>query len=125
VINLNKLSERLTHLRKNKGLTLRELSDELGEIKEATISRYEHGRREPKLDTLLKIADYFDCSVDYLLGRKNYRNIEEVIEKPEKINEIEMMYNIYSKLKKQDIDIDKLKDTVVILEKVEAILSIP
>ena len=125
MINLNKLSERLTHLRKNKGLTLRELSDELGEIKEATISRYEHGRREPKLDTLLKIADYFDCSVDYLLGRKNYRNIEEVIEKPEKINEIEMMYNIYSKLKKQDIDIDKLKDTVVILEKVEAILSIP
>ena len=122
---MNKLSERLTHLRKNKGLTLRELSDELGEIKEATISRYEHGRREPKLDTLLKIADYFDCSVDYLLGRKNYRNIEEVIEKPEKINEIEMMYNIYSKLKKQDIDIDKLKDTVVILEKVEAILSIP
>ena len=122
---MNKLSERLANLRKNKGLTLRELSEELGEIKEATISRYENGHREPKLDTLLKIADYFDCSVDYLLGRKNYRDIEEIIEKPEKINEIEMMYNIYIKLKNQGIDIDKLKDTVVILEKVEVILSSP
>ena len=117
---MNKLSERLANLRKNKGLTLRELSEELGEVKVATISRYEHGRREPKLDTLLKLADYFDCSVDYLLGRTDYRDIEELIKDPEKINKIEIIYNLYDELKHQNIEIDELKEAIVILEKLKA-----
>ena len=120
MINLNKLSERLANLRKNKGLTLKELSEELGEVKVATISRYEHGRREPKLDTLLKLADYFDCSVDYLLGRTDYRDIEELIKDPEKINKIEIIYNLYDELMHQDIDLDGLKEAIAILVKLKA-----
>ena len=34
-----------------------------------TISRYETGEREPGIDELIKIADYFNVSVDYLIGR--------------------------------------------------------
>ncbi len=75
------------------------MSQDLGDIKEATISRYEHGRREPNLDTLLKLVDYFGCSVDYLLGRTRNKNIEEIIEEPEKIDEIEIIYNAYDKVK--------------------------
>lgn len=60
------------------GITLKEMSHDLGDIKLASLSRYEHGRREPNLDTLLKLADYFGCSVDYLLGRTNQKhNIEK------------------------------------------------
>ena len=80
---MNKLSNRLAYLRKKKGITLKEMSQELGDIKLASLSRYEHGRREPKLDTLVKIANYFDCSVDYLLGRTDQKNN---IEKSKSIN---------------------------------------
>lgn len=34
-----------------------------------TISRYETGEREPGIEELIKIADFFNISVDYLLGR--------------------------------------------------------
>ena len=36
-----------------------------------TISRYENGERQPGIDELIRIADYFDVSVDYLLGRSD------------------------------------------------------
>ena len=71
---MNKLSNRLSYLRKKKGITLKEMSQDLGSIKEASLSRYEHGRREPKLETLIKIADYFNCSTDYLLGLTDQKN---------------------------------------------------
>ncbi|MBF8436213.1 helix-turn-helix transcriptional regulator [Halanaerobiaceae bacterium Z-7014] len=87
---MNKFPERLAYLRKIKGITLKELSEELAVVKEASISRYENGRREPKMDLIIKIADYFNCSADYLLGRTdqiyklNYKienneiNLEEI-----------------------------------------------
>jgi len=40
-------------------------------IKQPSYIRYENGTSEPKLETLVKIADIFDVSVDYLLGRKD------------------------------------------------------
>ncbi len=36
---------------------------------ESTISQYESGNREPSFDILIRIADYFNVSIDYLLGR--------------------------------------------------------
>ena len=36
-----------------------------------TYSRYENGNRSPSLDLLVKLADYFDVTLDYLLGREN------------------------------------------------------
>ena len=44
------------------------LGMELG-MSQNTISRYETGTREPSHDELITIADYFDVSIDYLLGR--------------------------------------------------------
>lgn len=38
-------------------------------VEPATITNWEKGNRFPKDDVLIKIADYFDCSIDYLLGR--------------------------------------------------------
>ncbi|MDD6095200.1 MAG: helix-turn-helix transcriptional regulator [Clostridia bacterium] len=59
---------RLKELRKAKGITQLKLAMDLN-TNQNTISRYETGEREPSLSELIKIADYFDVSADYLLGR--------------------------------------------------------
>ena len=42
-----------------------------------TISRYENGEREPSIRDLIKIADYFNVSVDYLIGRTDNPNMQK------------------------------------------------
>ena len=59
---------RLKELRKKKGISQLRLATELNTTQN-TISRYETGEREPGIDELIKIADYFNGSVDYLIGR--------------------------------------------------------
>lgn len=59
---------RLKELRKKKGLSQLRLATDLNTTQN-TISRYETGEREPGIDELIKIADYFNVSVDYLIGR--------------------------------------------------------
>lgn len=59
---------RLKELRKKKGLSQLRLATELNTTQN-TISRYETGEREPGIIELIKIADYFNVSVDYLIGR--------------------------------------------------------
>ena len=64
---------RLKELRKSKNLSQIRLAMELN-INQNTISRYENGEREPGIAELISIADYFDVSVDYLIGRTDKRN---------------------------------------------------
>ena len=59
---------RLKELRKKKGISQLRLATDLNTTQN-TISRYETGEREPGIDELTKIADYFNVSVDYLIGR--------------------------------------------------------
>ena len=59
---------RLKELRKKKKMSQLRLATEL-HTTQNTISRYETGEREPGIDELIKIADYFNVSVDYLIGR--------------------------------------------------------
>ena len=60
--------KRLTELRELNEFTQREMAAKLG-IKQPSYLRYENGTSEPKQEVLVKIADIFDVSVDYLLGR--------------------------------------------------------
>lgn len=55
-------------LRVDSNLSQQELAEQLG-ISKSTVSLYEHGKREPNLALLEQIADFFDISMDYLLGR--------------------------------------------------------
>ena len=66
---------RLKELRKEKGISQLKLAMELN-TNQNTISRYETGEREPGINELIGIADYFNVSVDYLLGRTDVRNIQ-------------------------------------------------
>ena len=59
---------RLKGLRKEKKITQLKLAMDLN-MTQNTISRYESGEREPGIAELIRIADYFDVSVDYLLER--------------------------------------------------------
>ena len=59
---------RLKELRKKRHISQIKLAIDLN-VNQNTISRYENGEREAGYSMLIAIADYFDVSVDYLLGR--------------------------------------------------------
>ncbi|MBE6764190.1 MAG: helix-turn-helix transcriptional regulator [Ruminococcaceae bacterium] len=61
---------RLKELRKAKGISQLKLAMDLT-TNQNTISRYETGEREPGITELIKIADYFHVSIDYLVERTN------------------------------------------------------
>ena len=63
-------SEMSRYLRKEKGLSQVELAKALN-VSKACISMIEIGKNEPTAITLIKYADFFDCSIDYLLGRED------------------------------------------------------
>lgn len=67
---------RIAELRKNKKLSQAQLAKETGLTRQA-VSLYEIGKREPKLETWIKLADFFDVPVSYLQGIGNSRNYEE------------------------------------------------
>lgn len=63
---------RLRELRSEKGLTQGELAKQFS-LKASTIGMYENGRRMPEIKTLLTMADFFNVTTDYLLGRTSLR----------------------------------------------------
>lgn len=62
------MGEILAELRKDKHLLQKDLADFLS-ISIGTVSNYETGAHEPDFETLCKLADFFQVSTDYLLGR--------------------------------------------------------
>ncbi len=67
---------RLKEIRKSKGISQLKLAMDLN-TNQNTISRYETGEREPGIKELIRIADYFDVSVDYLLERTDNPKIQK------------------------------------------------
>ncbi|WP_282937405.1 helix-turn-helix transcriptional regulator [Paenibacillus sp. RC67] len=63
-----KYGERIASLREKHSLTQEGLSTKLG-ITRASLSHYENNRREPDYDTIVSIANLFNVSIDYLIGR--------------------------------------------------------
>lgn len=60
-------SERLKQARKNAGKSQIEVEIETG-INRASLSRYETGEREPNLENIGKLAEYYNVSIDWLFG---------------------------------------------------------
>ena len=67
-----KFNVRLKELRLNAGLTQKDLAKAI-DVGRTTISEYESGKIVPKQEGLLKIANHFNVSVDYLTGVSNER----------------------------------------------------
>lgn len=64
------LSERLIYLKTSRDLMQKDIAADLG-IPLRTYQRYEHGEREPQVAMLIRMADYFQVSIDYLVGRRD------------------------------------------------------
>lgn len=69
---MSSFSKRIKELRKERKLKQQELADEFS-IKLRTYQGYEYGESYPEVAKLIAIADFFDVSIDYLLGRSDVR----------------------------------------------------
>lgn len=67
--------ERLRGLREDSDMSQKELAEKLN-ISQRTLSHYETGKRDIPTEMLIKVADYFDVSVDYLLERTDKRYLK-------------------------------------------------
>lgn len=74
-MNYCDFGETLKKLRKNNGFTQKELGSYLG-LSKAVISKYENGMGYPTLDVLVRIADYFGVTTDYMLGVAKGKTID-------------------------------------------------
>lgn len=70
-------NKRLRRLREEKGMEQQEVADKLG-ISRSAIGMYERGKREPNDEIKKRIADFFNCSVDYLVGNSECRGGQDM-----------------------------------------------
>lgn len=69
------IGERIKELREEKGINQLELSKILN-VHKGSVSNWENNKRTPDADMLTKIADFFNCSIDYLLDRSEIKTID-------------------------------------------------
>lgn len=76
------LTQRLQELRKESGMTQQQVADTI-QTTLRQYQRFEKGEQKPGYDNLIKLADCFQVSLDYLAGRSNLR--EATPQKPDEI----------------------------------------
>lgn len=69
-MNLNIFSVRLKTLRNESKVSSSSLASSVG-VSRPAISQFENAANAPSIDTLIALADYFDVSIDYLVGRSD------------------------------------------------------
>lgn len=105
---------RIKELRKQQNITQQQLSDYLG-ITQATLSGWENEKFEIDNNSLMKCADYFNVSLDYLLGRTEEKNankkddassddLSEYLEELRTRPEMKMLFNITKKATRADVE---------------------
>ena len=82
-----KFGQRLKSLRLERDLKQSELA-KIIEVSSSTIGMYEQGRRYADLETLKKIADFFDVSVDYLIGRTDIKKFDDFPPEVKRVTEL-------------------------------------
>ncbi len=98
---MNKIKE----LRKKRKITQVRLSI-AAEVSQETISAYESGKAEPKMEKLVRIADFLNTTTDYLLGRINDDSpLSDLVNKvaDEQLNELLNNYARLNKLQRRDL----------------------
>lgn len=83
-------TERLKALRKEAGLTQKELAEQI-ETSQQNIGFWEKGDRNPKHEALVKLANFFKVSTEYLTGETDNKNPED------ELSDVEILYRKNSK----------------------------
>lgn len=89
------LLKNLKILRQEKDMNQTQLADEIG-VSRSAIAMYESGKREPDNETLIKLAKYFNTSVDYLLGNSD---VKEKTPSEEGVNFDNFTYALFDETK--------------------------
>lgn len=92
------IGNRIRHLRSERNMTQATLARRLG-VTKSVVSAYENGMRYPSYDVLLKLADTFGVSTDYLLGNPR-QNVIDVTGLPS--NQIEGIIALVDALRRQE-----------------------
>ncbi len=116
---MKELGERLRGLRESVKLSQVKMAEMLG-VKQSSINRYEQGLSAPSLETLVKYADYFDVSMDYIFARTDkpqgrlYEYCPKITAGSEEMKQfIEMCFNPQSPMS------EKLKQTLLQMMEVD------
>lgn len=76
---MSTMPERIKELRKENGYTQEELAKMLNLNSKSSIANYESGSNAPSDEIKLKLCGIFNCSMDYLMGETNYKNLDIAI----------------------------------------------
>ena len=98
---MSEFSERLKELRKDAGLSIVELSTAINYSK-SIISYWENGIKEPSLNAIVTLSQYFHVTADYLIGLKEYESPTAL---PVNEREILNLYQSLSPARKEDLKI--------------------
>lgn len=83
------IDTRIKALREKENISQKELAKNLG-VSSSTIAMYETGKRNPDSDMLKRIGDYFNVSVDYLLGRTDSPTLQIIEYTDKELGHIEI-----------------------------------
>ncbi|MFW6047183.1 MAG: helix-turn-helix domain-containing protein [Candidatus Woesearchaeota archaeon] len=97
---MSSFANRLRKLRNEYNLTQTELANKFNSSK-TTFSNYENGHRKPGLELVSELADYFDVTIDYLLGKTDHRSLSIVNDFTDELQKL---------MKKHDLDYIKVID---------------
>lgn len=96
--------DNLRKLREKKNITQTRLSVEI-EVSQEIISHYEIGESKPNIDNLIKIADFFHCSTDYLLNRTdNPAMVNDIDKNNAETSDLIYKYNSLSAENKKNLN---------------------
>jgi len=93
------LSRRLKKLRKEKQISQKDLAKKLN-LSPSTIAMYETEKRKPDSETLERMSNYFDVSIDYLLGLTDERSSADKIKKA--ISDDPELHDVWDKISKRE-----------------------
>lgn len=114
------LGERLKELRKKKNITQERLAEIIG-IERSSIGKYE-GKQNiiPSVEVLNAIADFFDISTDYLLGRTNSPNPEPAVQLIEGLKYA--FFDDYQELDDEDrAELNRMAERMLELKRLKAV----
>jgi len=96
----NILGKRITEERKRRGMKKYHLAEKTG-ISPSSISQIEHGLRNPTIPVLSRIAEAFSVSIDYLIGKSEKPELEDLLQQ----EEIQTFFRGFQALEPQDQEV--------------------